>query len=110
MIIYLWYDTFSSFVLSYYVLLRSLVRWKSLEGGKVAHMSVGAREQAQGREKLRDYRFGQANTHRRDLGACSQLMLRLRVLEELGKGSQATEVMRRISWGLCRVYCISESH
>lgn len=54
MIIYLWYGGFfSSFVLNYYVLLRSLVRQKSLEGGKVAHMSVGAREQAQGREKLR---------------------------------------------------------
>lgn len=54
-------------------------------------MSVGAREQAQGREKLRDYRFGQANTHSRELGACLQLTLRLRVLKELGKGNQATE-------------------
>lgn len=36
-----------------------------------------------------------------------QLMLRLKVLEELRKDSQATEVMRRISLGLCRVYCFS---
>lgn len=69
-----------------------------------------SREQAQGREKLRNYKFGQANTHSRELGACLQHMLRQRVLEELGKGSQATEVMKRICWGLCRVSCISESH
>lgn len=34
----------------------------SLEGGRVTRMSVEVREQAQGKEKLRDYRFGQANT------------------------------------------------
>lgn len=51
-------------------------------------MFVGAREQAQGREKLRDCRFGQVNTPSRELGACLQLTLRLRALEELGRGSQ----------------------
>lgn len=81
-------------LLNYYVLLRGLVRWKSLKGGIVAYISVGTREQAQGREELRDYRFGQANTHSRELGACLRLTLRLRVREELGKGSQATEVTK----------------
>lgn len=83
---------------------------KSLEQTGVACAPVGARELARGREKLRDGRFGQATAHSRELEAFLQFMLRLRVLEELREASQATEVMRRISWGLCRVYCISQSN
>lgn len=53
---------FLSFVLNYYVPLGSLVRPKSPEADKIVHRPVGAREQDQGRENLRDCRSGQANT------------------------------------------------
>lgn len=104
------YWCFSLLFLHYGALLRSLVRQKSLVGGKFALVSVGVREQAQEREKLRDSRSEQANGASRELRGCSQPLLSLAVLQEPGKGSQGTEITRRISWGLCRIYCISESH